>query len=101
MLRSFIANIPGRHIVNMGRLLGILMYFLVVPHRRLARRNLQFCYPDWSRHRISELNKEIFKNAGITFVEIWQMAFLSREQLLGRIIHPLGNKVCIKKNKNP
>ncbi|MEJ2164635.1 MAG: hypothetical protein P8X90_03830 [Desulfobacterales bacterium] len=90
MLRTFIANIPKRHIVKTGRMLGLLIYFLDVPHRRLARRNLQFCYPDWTRHRIGELNKEIFKNSGITFLEIWQMAFFSREQLLGAVKNVRG-----------
>lgn len=85
MLRTFIANIPHRHIVRIGRLLGILMYFLDVPHRQLARRNLQFCYPHWSRDQIGKLNREIFKNAGITFFEIWQMAFFSREKLLDMV----------------
>jgi Kdo2-lipid IVA lauroyltransferase/acyltransferase len=90
VLRTFIANIPKRHIVKTGRLLGILMYFLDGPHRRLVRRNLQFCYPDRSRHQISELRKEVFKNAGITFLEIWQMACFSREQLLDAVKHLQG-----------
>ena len=82
MLRSFIANIPHRHIVNMGRRMGVVMYFLDVPHRRLARRNLQFCYPQWSGSQIDQLCREIFRNAGVTFLEIWQIAFFSREELL-------------------
>ncbi len=85
MLRAFIAHIPRRHIVKMGRLLGFLMYFIVVPHRRLVRRNLRFCYPQWSRNQIDKLSREIFKNAGITFIEIWQMSFFSRQQLLGTV----------------
>jgi len=85
MLRSLIAKIPHRHIVSLGRLVGTAMYFADLPHRRLARRNLQFCYPRWSRGQINGLCREIFKNAGITFLEIWQMAFLTREQVLGMI----------------
>jgi KDO2-lipid IV(A) lauroyltransferase len=85
MLRSFIANIPRRHIVNMGRLVGRLMYFLDAPHRRLAKRNLQFCYPQWSREQIDQLCRKIFKNAGITFLEIWQMAFFTRGQVLAMV----------------
>ncbi len=81
MPRTFIANISHRHIVRLGRLLGMLMYFVDVPHRRLAERNLQFCYPQWPRKQIDRLCREIFKNAGITFLEIWQMAFFTREQV--------------------
>ncbi len=102
MLRSFIAHIPHHHIVKVGRLLGILMYSLDVPHRRLVRRNLQFCYPDWSRDRISKLSKEIFKNAGITFLEIWQAAFFSREDLLGMVKKVKGMEHAVnalKKNR--
>jgi KDO2-lipid IV(A) lauroyltransferase len=95
MLPTYIANIPRRHIVKTGRLLGILMYFLIVPHRRLVRRNLQFCYPQWSRDQIDKLSREIFRNAGITFIEIWQMAFFSREDLLGMVKKVQGMKHAV------
>jgi KDO2-lipid IV(A) lauroyltransferase len=81
-MKGFIANIPHSYIVRLGRLLGLLLCFLDVPHRRLVRRNLRFCYPEWSDSRVTALSRSIFRNAGITFLEIFQSEFISQEKLL-------------------
>jgi KDO2-lipid IV(A) lauroyltransferase len=82
MHRSFIAHIPRRYIVNSGKLLGMLLFAIDAPHRRLVTRNLRFCYPKWSRDRIRKLRIGIFKHAGILILEILQSAFITREDLL-------------------
>ena len=82
---EFIANIPLQHIVNIGRLLGNLIFWADVPHRRIVRRNLQFAYPDWSPGEIRKISKRIFQNLAITVLEIFQMSFLSCEDILVRI----------------
>jgi KDO2-lipid IV(A) lauroyltransferase len=82
-MKTFVANIPRRHIIKLGKLLGILLYITAIPQRRLVRRNLQFCYPDWHQDHVRELSKRIFENAGITLLEFCQGAFLSPEDLLG------------------
>lgn len=81
--RNFRVHIPRSYIVRLGKLLGVCLYFFDVPHRRLVRRNLGFCFPEWSRARIKNLSQRIFKNAGITVLEIIHCAFISREDLLG------------------
>jgi len=80
--RNFTVHIPRSYIVKLGKLLGICLYFLDVPHRRLVRRNLQFCFPEWSRTRIQNLSQRIFKNAGITALEIIHSAVMPEEDLL-------------------
>jgi KDO2-lipid IV(A) lauroyltransferase len=82
---AFVANIPLQHIVNIGRLLGILVFWLDVPHRRIVRRNLQFTYPDWSSDEIRTISRRIFQNLAITVLEIFQMSFFSCEDILARI----------------
>jgi KDO2-lipid IV(A) lauroyltransferase len=84
-MTSLIANIPRRQIIRLGRLLGRFLYVLDTPHRRLVERNLQFSHPDWSRGHISALTKRIFKNGGITLLEICQLPFLTREDLLAMV----------------
>ena len=46
------------------------------------RRNLQFCYPEWSAKEIRELSRRIFMNFGITLVEMLQCTFMSHEEVL-------------------
>ena len=84
-VNAFIANIPARHILNLGRLLGSLIYLLDVPHRRIVRRNLQFAYPDWSADHIRMISRRIFQNLAITLLEIFQMASYSCQEILEKV----------------
>lgn len=81
-MKSGITEIPRHLIINSGKLLGLLFYSLAIPHRRLVRRNLQFCYPEWSAKEIRELSRRIFMNFGITLVEMLQCTFMSHEEVL-------------------
>jgi KDO2-lipid IV(A) lauroyltransferase len=84
-MKSGITKIPRHLIINSGKLLGLLFYSLAIPHRRLVRRNLQFCYPEWSAKEIRELSRRIFMNFGITLVEMLQCTFLSHEEVLNAL----------------
>ena len=81
-MKSGITKIPRQLIINSGKLLGLLFYSLAVPHRRLVRRNLQFCYPEWSAKEIRELSRRIFMNLGTTLVEMLQSSLMSPEEVL-------------------
>ena len=81
-MKSGITKIPRQLIINSGKLLGLLFYSLAVPHRRLVRRNLQFCYPEWSHKEIRELSRRIFMNLGTTLVEMLQSSLMSPEEVL-------------------
>ena len=83
--KNFIARIPKRPIILVGKFLGVLVYFLDARHRRIVRRNLKFTHPEWTAKHIRNLNKNVFKNMGITFLEICQMGFLSRDDILGKV----------------
>jgi KDO2-lipid IV(A) lauroyltransferase len=84
-MKSGITKIPRHLIINSGKLLGLLFYSLAIPHRRLVRRNLQFCYPEWSAKEIRELSRRIFMNFGITLVEMLQCTFMSHEEVLNAL----------------
>ena len=81
-MKSGITKIPRQLIINSGKLLGLLFYSLAIPHRRLVRRNLQFCYPEWSHKEIRELSRRIFMNLGTTLVEMLQSSLMSPEEVL-------------------
>ena len=82
---TWIAGIPSRHIVNLGKIMGTVLYFLDVPHRRIVRRNLRFIHPDWTMAQVRMVSKRIFQNVAITVLEIFQMASLSCEQIMGKV----------------
>jgi len=98
---SFIADLPHKYILCLGRLLGRFMYFADVSHRRIVRRNLRFVYPEWTPERIKETSLRIFQNIGITFIEICQIACLSKDNILSKT-KVKGKKILldsIKDNK--
>jgi KDO2-lipid IV(A) lauroyltransferase len=82
-MKSGISKIPRHLILRLGRLLGLIFYSLAIPHRRLVRRNLQFCYPQWSSKEIRDLSRRIFINFGTNLVEMFQTTFMSPEEVLG------------------
>ena len=84
ILNKAIGQIPKRHILFMGKMLGHFLYSFDVHHRRIIRRNLHFSYPGWSRNQIQNLSQRIFQNNGIIIFEVLQMAFSTREEMLSR-----------------
>jgi KDO2-lipid IV(A) lauroyltransferase len=100
-LVSFIADLPHKYFLNVGMLLGRLMYFTDVPHRRIVRRNLKFVYPEWTPKRIKATSLKIFQNIGITFMEVLQIICLPKDEILCRT-KIKGKKIlleAIKENK--
>ena len=98
-LRVFIADLPQKNIVRAGRLLGMLVRIFDRRHRRIIRRNLKFIYPEWSRQDIRQFSRRVYKNVGITFLEICQMTCFSREKILQKV-RIRGDKHLISAMKN-
>ena len=71
------------------------MYFLDLPHRRLVRRNLRFCFPEWSADDIRKMSRRIFKQTGITILEIVQSAYLTAEDILAGFRIASGEKYLL------
>ena len=99
-LTAFIASIPQKHIASIGKILGMLVYFVDLRHRRIVRRNLQFVHPEWSLDRIQKLSKRVFENLGVTLLEICQMTSFSREDIL-RKVRIRGKDNLLNAIKNP
>ena len=82
---TLISNIPHKHISRIGKMLGILVYFIDVRHRRIVRRNLKFVYPEWPPERVKKVSKRVFQNLGITIMEICQMICFSSHDILDKV----------------
>ena len=74
-----------KHAIALGRIIGMLVYLIDSPHRRIVRRNLRVAFPDWSRHKIQQTSKRVFQHLGATFVEICQFATYSKADMLARL----------------
>ena len=64
-----IALLPWRVVQKLGRLLGWLMYRLPNRSTRVARINLQNCFPELKTRELEQLLQENLKNIGQSFTE--------------------------------
>jgi KDO2-lipid IV(A) lauroyltransferase len=63
----------------------MLFYSLALPYRRLVRRNLEFCYPEWTQKEVRELSRRIFMNFGVSLLEMFQYSFMSPEEVFNNV----------------
>ena len=62
-----LAHLPLSWIRAFGWLLGWLLYIVVLPRRRIARRNIDLCFPQWTGLERARLVPQIF----IAFAQAW------------------------------
>lgn len=62
--------LPYRLLLVLGRGLGWLFYHVAGSRKRIARRNLELCFADWSPAKREAVLKENFASMGIAFFEM-------------------------------
>ncbi|MFY9943075.1 MAG: lysophospholipid acyltransferase family protein [Desulfobacterales bacterium] len=76
-LASRIAGLSPGQLQAIGAWVGRLLYLLAHPLRRIARSNIQFLHPDWSRGQKKAFLKNVFRHYGTVVVEMVQLSCLS------------------------
>ena len=69
----------------LGRIIGMIVYLIDAPHRRIVRRNLRLAFPDWSPEKIQQTSKSVFQHLGVTLVEIGQLMTYSKPDVIARV----------------
>ncbi|MRD47129.1 lysophospholipid acyltransferase family protein [Caenimonas koreensis] len=62
-----LAHLPLTWIRALGWLLGWVLYIVIVPRRRIARRNIDLCFPQWPQQQRAALIPRIF----VAFAQAW------------------------------
>ncbi|MCF6756466.1 lipid A biosynthesis lauroyl acyltransferase [Stutzerimonas balearica] len=78
-----LVQLPYAALLRLGRVLGALMYRVAGARRRIARRNLELCFPALDEAARERLLKDNFASTGIAFFEMamswwWPRARLQR-----------------------
>lgn len=60
MFMRALAHLPLAWVRAIGWLLGWVLYFVVVPRRRVVQRNLELCFPTWTAAQRRALGPRIF-----------------------------------------
>lgn len=76
-----LVQLPYVCLLRLGRGLGALMFHLAGARRRIARRNLELCFPELSEARREQLLRENFASTGIAFFEMAMSWWWSRQRL--------------------
>ena len=98
---AVLSGTPKKYILFFGNLLGSFFYCLDSRHRRIAYRNLNFAYPELSNHEIKRLCRRIFKNVAVTSLEICQMSFFSKDDVLKNVkIEGANHLISAAENPN-
>ena len=79
-----LVQLPYVCLLWLGRGLGALMFHLAGSRRRIARRNLELCFPELSEARREQLLRENFASTGIAFFEM-AMSWWWPQQRLARL----------------
>jgi KDO2-lipid IV(A) lauroyltransferase len=94
-LKFFIAQIPKKHLLFFGKILGNLLYYLPIPQRRIVNRNLKFVYAKSSPKQIQRQTKHIFQHFGISILELLQMTCFSQKDVLANL-HVEGKEILFE-----
>jgi len=76
-----LVQLPYVCLLWLGRGLGALMFHLAGSRRRIARRNLELCFPELSEVRREQLLRENFASTGIAFFEMAMSWWWPRQRL--------------------
>lgn len=76
-----LVQLPYACLLRLGRGLGALMFHLAGARRRIARRNLELCFPELSEARREQLLRENFASTGIAFFEMAMSWWWPRQRL--------------------
>lgn len=76
-----IVQLPYPALLWIGRALGALMYRVAGDRRRIAKRNLELCFPEKTAAERKRLLKENFASTGIAFFEMAMSWWWSRKRL--------------------
>lgn len=65
-----------------GKCLGRLIYLFDIPHRRIARSNLKFAFPDWPPKKIEVNIKRVYEHFAISVLEFIQFSLMAPEEVI-------------------
>lgn len=78
-----------------GRGIGLLLYWIIVPRRRVVHTNLRLCFPDLSEAERRALAKEHFALAGRSLIERG-LAWFAPEARVRRIVRVEGEEILAR-----
>lgn len=64
-----IAPLPLAWVRGLGATLGLLLFVVVIPRRRVVDTNLRLCFPQWSAERRRQVARQVFVRFAQSFLD--------------------------------
>ncbi len=88
----FIRHLPVRLALAIGRTIGLIGYYISVKHKALAYSNLKIAFAQSrSPQELKLITKQLFKNFGQNFIELFRLPLMNREKF-GEFIQVEGKE---------
>ncbi|MGH1484635.1 MAG: LpxL/LpxP family Kdo(2)-lipid IV(A) lauroyl/palmitoleoyl acyltransferase [Cellvibrionaceae bacterium] len=86
LLLAILAQLPFRFQLWLGRCLGRLSYYLIKSRRRIAKKNIELCFPEKSAEEHKALVIEHFEATGMALFEMGMAWFMPYWRLKKRFV---------------
>lgn len=81
-LWRLVTILPFRLLLVIGQLIGFILYLLPTSRKKIARINIQLCFPELDSAAQTRLLKENFRSMGIALMEVGMAWWWSKHRLL-------------------
>src|SRR4051794_13531892 len=81
-LRALLCALPLPTVFRLGQALGLVGFYVALPYRRLALRNLEIAFPGWSEDKRVEVARAHFQTLVANLFCSLPISQYTREQVL-------------------
>jgi Kdo2-lipid IVA lauroyltransferase/acyltransferase len=81
-----IAPLPLRWVRALGHALGVFLFFVVWPRRKVVDVNLRLCFPRWSASQRRRVAREVFVHVAQSFLDRAWLWHASPDVVRGRVV---------------
>ena len=86
LLMKISIHLPYKLQIDLGKVLGKFLFYVVSSRRKIAEKNLSLCFPDKNKLQINFLLKKNFEEIGISFFETANAYFAPNQKIKERLI---------------
>ena len=97
IISFFFQFLPRSIALAMGRMLGILIYYIYPVRKSIAFNNLTIAFPHYNATKRNAILKACYKHYGMVFVDFFRLPKFKRQKNKSIVDLPLENIVNMKK----
>ena len=97
---KLIAYLPYSFKYQLGKLIGLLLYYCNKPMRRICEINIQTCFSNKSHEKQTKIIEKSFINLGRSFTDAMSLAWMRSEKEFDHLLHSVKGEDYINNALN-